>query len=152
MAVIIRRARHQDTDALTALLKELFSIEADFDFDDRRQRRGLTRMLDGCGKHRNVLVAESDRQVVAMATAQLVVSTAEGALSAWIEDVVVASPWRKRGIAARLLDAIADWAAAAGATRFQLLADQNNEPALSFYEKHGWQKTALICLRKRPTS
>lgn len=44
--------------------------------------------------------------------------------------------------------AVADWAAAAGATRLQLLADKDNGPALEFYQKQGWQFTRLICLRK----
>lgn len=150
MEITIRKARHQDLDALTALLQDLFAIEADFDIDADRQRRGLTRMLDGCGKHRNVLVAEWKGQVVGMATAQLVVSTAEGALSAWIEDVVVMPQWQKHGIGTRLLNAVTDWAAAAGATRFQLLADRNNTPGLSFYDSNGWQETSMICMRKRP--
>ena len=151
MKVAIRRAKHQDTDALTALLEELFAIEADFDFDARRQQRGLTRMLDGCGKHRNVLVAEAGGRVVAMATAQLVVSTAEGALSAWIEDVVVAPPWQGQGIGPCLLDAITDWAAAAGATRFQLLAGPGQCPGPVLLPQARLAGNRLICSAEKAT-
>jgi GNAT superfamily N-acetyltransferase len=81
--------------------------------------------------------------VVAMASAQLVVSTAEGARSAWIEDVVVADGLRGKGIGAALLAALLDWARDRGATRAQLLADRANVPALEFYRRLGWQPTQL---------
>ena len=44
---------------------------------------------------------------------------------------------------------IADRAASKKVSRLQLLADRNNSPALTFYDKAGWQMTELICLRKR---
>jgi GNAT superfamily N-acetyltransferase len=81
--------------------------------------------------------------VIAMATAQLVVSTAEGAWSAWIEDVVVAQNFRRLGIGGSLLAALLDWAREKGATRAQLLADRSNAPALDFYRRLGWQSTQL---------
>ena len=146
----IRRAAVADTDAMSALLQALFRIEADFNCDPDRQRRGLLMFMAGCGKHRAALVADCGGRLVGMATAQLVVSTAEGGLSAWVEDVVVDANWRGQGIGSRLLAGIADWAASAGASRLQLVADQNNGPALKFYRKHRWQSTRLICLRKRP--
>lgn len=149
MEITIRNARPEDMETLTALLAELFAIEEDFSIDKTRQCRGLSLMLDGCGKHRCIKVAETkDRRVVGMVAAQLVVSTAEGALSAWIEDVVVNAQWRGRRIGPRLLEAATLWAEAAGATRLQLLADRDNAAAFAFYRKQGWQGTHLICLRK----
>jgi ribosomal protein S18 acetylase RimI-like enzyme len=46
------------------------------------------------------------------------------------------------------MKAMAGWAEEQGATRLQLLADKNNPLALAFYERIGWQTTALICLRQ----
>lgn len=40
------------------------------------------------------------------------------------------------------------WCYQQGATRIQLLADRENEPALRFYAKLGWEKTQLICKPK----
>ena len=148
MGMKIRNAQHSDMEPLVALLLELFSIEVDFAVDRHRQHRGLSLMLDGCGKHRCVKVAEAEGRVVAMGTAQLVVSTAEGAFSALVEDLVVTESLRGRGIGAALLAALETWAGQHGATRLQLLADKQNRPELDFYRKNGWLHTQLICLRK----
>lgn len=143
---MLRKARHQDLDELTALLRLLFSIEEDFSFNEEKQRQGLSMMLDndrGC-----VLVAEEAGQVVGMCTGQLVISTAEGGLAVLVEDMVVNFAHRGRGTGRALLRALADWALGRGATRMQLLADKNNPPALAFYERLGWRMTSLICLRR----
>lgn len=149
MDVKIRNAQPEDLDALTALLCELFSIEADFAVDTRRQRRGLSLMLDGCLKHRCVKVAEMDGEVVGMVTAQLLISTAEGGLVALVEDMVVDRRYRGRGIGRRLMAAVESWSRERGASRLQLLADRTNFSALDFYDKIGWRPTRLICLRRK---
>ena len=149
MDVKIRNARFDDLDALTALLRELFSIEADFAVDEQRQRRGLTLMLDGCSKHRCVKVAEVGGQVIGMCTAQTLISTAEGGIVTLVEDVVVDLQFRCQGIGRKLMESIEDWALSRGTTRMQLLADRSNFSALDFYDKIGWHPTQLICLRRQ---
>lgn len=149
MDVKIRNARTDDLDALTALLRQLFSIEADFAVDAGRQRRGLSLMLDGCLKHRCIKVAEVDGEVVGMVTAQLLISTAEGGSVALIEDMVVDGHFRGRGIGRKLMTAIESWARERGAGRLQLLADRTNFSGLDFYDKIGWRPTRLICLRRK---
>ncbi|MGC3998149.1 MAG: GNAT family N-acetyltransferase [Anaeromyxobacter sp.] len=131
------------------LLHALFTLEADFRPEAVRQRRGLRRMLQA-PRQRTVLVAERGGQIVGMVTAQLVISTAEGAPSAWIEDLIVAAPERGAGVGRRLLAAVQAWAAARGATRCQLLADAANAPALGFYARLAWARTQLVCLRGPP--
>ena len=145
----IRNAQPEDLESLTALLRELFSIEADFAVDAGRQRRGLALMLDGCLKHRCVKVAEMDGDVVGMVTAQLLISTAEGGVVALVEDMVVDSRHRGRGIGRQLMDAIESWSRERGASRLQLLADRTNFSALDFYDKIGWRPTRMICLRRK---
>jgi GNAT superfamily N-acetyltransferase len=149
MDVKIRNAQPEDLDTLTALLRELFSIEADFAVDAQRQRRGLALMLDGCLKHRCVKVAETDGDVVGMVTAQLLISTAEGGVVALVEDMVVAGRHRDRGIGRQLMDAIESWSRERGASRLQLLADRTNFSALDFYDRIGWRPTRMICLRRK---
>lgn len=129
------------------LLAELFSLEADFRPDAARQRRGLSLLLED-RLRRTVIVAEAGGAVIGMVTGQLVVSTAEGAASVWVEDMVVAGPSRRLGVGRRLLLAVEEWGSARGATRLQLLADRDNGPALAFYESLGWGGTRLVCLRR----
>ena len=147
--IVIRMAQRGDLDALVKLLEALFRLEPDFTPDPVRQRRGLTLFLDGCGKHRCLLVAETAGEVVAMASIQVLVSTAEGGLVGLVEDVVVAAAHRGRGVGRQLMTALADWAHRHGLSRLQLLADRENRAALEFYARLGWRPTQLICLRKR---
>jgi len=53
----IRPAIHSDMDSLVTLLKELFAIEDDFEFDEPLQRKGLAMVLSDTEK-RCVLVAK----------------------------------------------------------------------------------------------
>jgi GNAT superfamily N-acetyltransferase len=143
----IRAATEADLNALVRLLGLLFSLEADFRPDPPRQRRGLLLMLEE-PERRVVLVAERAGAVIGMVTLQLVVSTAEGAPSAWIEDMVVEERERGGGVGRALLEAAGRWAHGRGATRLQLLADRANRPALRFYRRLGWCETQLVCLRR----
>ncbi|HTN51484.1 MAG TPA: GNAT family N-acetyltransferase [Anaeromyxobacter sp.] len=145
--VVVRAAREADLEALIGLLGILFSIEADFRPDRERQWRGLARMLADRAA-RTVCVAERAGAVIGMVTGQVVVSTAEGAPSVWVEDLVVVEGERGRGVGRRLLEAVAAWGLERGATRLQLLADRENGPALAFYERLGWRPTRLVCLRR----
>jgi GNAT superfamily N-acetyltransferase len=82
-----------------------------------------------------------------MVSAQLVISTAEGAPSAWVEDMVVRADCRGEGLGRALLEALLAWAADQGATRAQLLVDLDNAPALGYYQHLGWQATKLAARR-----
>jgi len=144
--MIVRQAQKDDVESLVLLLGVLFSIEADFCVNSALQRQGLLQMLDnetGC-----LLVADADGQVVGMCSGHLTVSTAEGGPALLVEDVVVHQDFRGKGIGTRLMESLVEWGKAKGVSRFQLLADRNNTPALDFYTKLGWQTTSLICLRK----
>lgn len=146
-AVIIRTAVPSDVDRMAALLAQLFSVEADFDIDTRAQAQGLSMLL--FDERAKVLVAEGGGEVVGMCTGQLVISTAEGGPSVLVEDVVVDATWRGRGLGGRLMRKMGEWAMRRGATRMQLLADCDNVPALAFYDRLGWERTQLVCLRRR---
>jgi GNAT superfamily N-acetyltransferase len=143
-SMCIERARSTDVPALIELLAALFAIESDFSVDRSKQLRGLELLLSQPDDRAAVMVARSnDGKAVGMASAQLVISTAEGAPSAWIEDVVVQQGLRGQGIARLLLQELLVWAQKHGATRAQLLADNANVSALEFYRHIGWQPTQL---------
>lgn len=151
MHTLIRDALPDDVEVLVALLQELFSIEADFAADQERQRRGLLLMLDGCGKHRCVKVAQIGSKVVGMCSAQTLISTSEGSRVALVEDMVVDKNYRGLGIGRQLMSSIEVWARKHHLKRLQLLADRTNFTALDFYDKQGWCPTQLICLRRQWT-
>jgi GNAT superfamily N-acetyltransferase len=149
MEINIRNAGSGDLDAMVEFLRELFSIESDFTFNRGKQYSGLSLMLDDCGKHRCIKLAEADGAVVGMVTAQMLISTAQGTPVALIEDMVVAAAHRGQGIGRQLMEAIEQWVHQHGASRMQLLAQRTNFAALEFYDKIGWVPTQLICLRKK---
>ena len=146
--ITIRTAKPSDIPELVDLLKELFSIEADFDFDPEKQACGLNLLLNS--EKDCILVAEwlSDNRVLGMCTAQTLISTAEGGAVGLLEDLIVTADFRHQGMGAKLLAGAVNWAECRGLKRLQLLADKNNQAALSFYEKQGWESTQLVCLRK----
>jgi GNAT superfamily N-acetyltransferase len=144
--VKIRSARPGDIGEMVALLKLLFTIEADFRIDPGRQERGLSLLL---GSPRAVvLAAEAQGRVVGMVTGQMVISTSEGAPSLWAEDLVVNPDWQGQGIGRRLMAEVAEWAAKHGATRLQLLVDQGNHTGQAFHQRIGYELTRMICMRK----
>ena len=146
--ISIRTAKPSDIPQLVELLKALFTIEADFDFDQDKQTCGLNLLLKS--EKDCILVAEllSDNRALGMCTVQTLISTAEGGQVGLLEDLIVAADFRNQGIASKLVTEAVNWAERQGLKRLQLLADKNNQPALSFYEKQGWQLTQLVCLRK----
>jgi len=145
---IIRQARKQDIPDLVKLLKELFSLEKDFKFNAEKQKKGLRLLFKKVPAAACVLVAEHKGRCIGMVTAQAVVSTAEGAKSALIEDMVISKAYRGRGVGSRLLCALESWCKIKGIGRMQLLADKDNSSALCLYKKMKWQSTGLVGYRK----
>jgi GNAT superfamily N-acetyltransferase len=146
----IDRAAPADLGVMVLLLGELFGVERGFQIDAAVQRRGLELLL--ADAHRAAVLVARPRgggPVAGMVTGQLVTSTAEGALSLWVEDLVVCRQARTRGVGRALLSAILDWAQGHGATRAQLLADADNAPALAFYDHLAWQPTGMVARRLR---
>lgn len=148
MSVHIESANAQDVDALVELLNILFSIEQDFKPDEAAQRKGLQLLLNAPNQGHIFVARHPQAGVVGMVSAQLVISTAMGAPSAWIEDMVLRDEFRGQGLGKALLDAAADWAKSKGAKRIQLVADADNAPALGFYKYLGWQPTRLFAWKK----
>ena len=144
----IRAAGEADLDAMTQLVGRLFALEPDFSFDPIKVRRAFSQLL--AKQEAALWVAERDERVIAMCTAQILISTAEGGPVAWVEDVVVSPDQRGAGIGRQLLDAVSSWAKRRGITRLQLLVDRENTAALDFYRRLDWQPTRLNCLRLRP--
>ena len=112
--VNIRPAVSSDIEALTSLLKILFTVEEDFFFNRTLQRRGLELMLSnerGC-----VLVAEVNGQVAGMCSGQLTISTAEGGPALLLEDMIVHEEYRGRGLGMQLIEKVAEWGKTNGAS------------------------------------
>ena len=148
MPITTDYAQSSDINALVGLLNALFSIEQDFTPNEAAQRRGLELLLASPDRGQIFVARHPVAGVVGMVSAQLVISTAIGAPSAWIEDMVVHEKFRGQGVGKLLLDHVRKWAASKGAGRIQLLADADNSPALAFYRHQDWQPTRLFAWKK----
>ena len=139
----ISNATLEDVPELSQLLDELFSIEQDFQPNAERQIRGMSLLLQYPDRAVIKVARDATGKLIGMVSAQLVISTAEGAPSAWVEDMVIREGFRGQGIGRSLLENLLDWAKSKGATRAQLLVDLDNQPALGYYHHLGWQHTKL---------
>ena len=140
-------ANESDIDDLVSLLSDLFTIEKDFSPDLSKQRKGLELIVKNHNTATVQIAKNTAGKVIGMVTAQLVISTAQGAASAWIEDMVIHSSYRGHGIGKQLLQRTLDWAKENGATRAQLLVDIENKEALGYYEHLKWESTQLQARR-----
>jgi GNAT superfamily N-acetyltransferase len=148
MTISIKPATSDDIESLVKLLNALFSIEQDFTPNEDAQRSGLRMLLDNPNNGQIFVAHHPQAKVIGMVSAQLVISTAMGAPSAWLEDMVIFEPFRGQGVGKMLLESAKQWAKSKGAKRLQLVADADNEPALAFYKHLNWQPTRLFAWKK----
>lgn len=142
----VEMATHADVSAMTQLLELLFQQEADFTPDRATQTRGLTLILDNPALGR-IFVARLGESVVGMVSLLWTVSTAEGSLAAWLEDMVVHPAYRSQEIGSQLLLFAIDAARKMGVRRITLLTDRDNLRARHFYQHHGFRPSAMVPLR-----
>jgi GNAT superfamily N-acetyltransferase len=140
-------ATEADLPAMADLLYELFALESDFKPEREKQMRGLKLILD-TPQLGHLFVLRVDGRVVGMANALITVSTAQGAPVLLLEDVIVSRAARGGGLGRQLVEHVCDWAKAQGMARVTLLADQDNAPALAFYDRLGFEKSAMVVRRR----
>jgi GNAT superfamily N-acetyltransferase len=144
--IAIDFATAADLPAMADLLHELFTLEADFQPERDKQLAGLQLILDTPALGR-LFVLRVDGVVAGMANALITVSTARGTPVLLLEDVIVSRHYRGGGRGRALVEHVLDWARSQGMTRVTLLADRDNAPALAFYEKLGFEKSAMVVRR-----
>lgn len=144
---MIRNAMTQDLREMAKLLSQLFAIEEDFQYDFHKQLFGLKLLYND--QSSQLFVAKYRNRVIGMLTLQEFVSTAQGGLSAQLEDLVVDEGYRGRGIGTLLLATAKDYARRNGFVRLQLATDKMNKPAVKFYKKRGFSATQLYLLHDK---
>lgn len=145
MNISIRKGESGDIETMVTFLHHLFAMEKDFTIDADKNRAGLQLLLTQ-PYNGAIFVAEVDNGFVGMVTAQIVVSTSSGGYSILLEDMYVASGFRRKGIGTKLLEQVIVWGSGQGARRVQLVADVTNIGALMFYQLAGLQKSQMTAL------
>lgn len=134
-AITLRAYRAGDANAMYALDLECF--EAPFRFTSRAMRQFAEE------PHAIVLLAEAHvSRNVAPRLAGFAIAHMEGQ-TAYIVTLDVAAPYRRRGLARRLMEETESRARAAGAQEVALHVYTGNAGAIAFYESLGYNRVRL---------
>lgn len=135
-----------DIPQLCELLAMLFGQEAEFVPDCAKQAAGLREIIMHPEIGHILILREGDA-VIAMVNLLFTVSTALGGRVALLEDVIVHPAHRGDGWGSRLLQAAVAFARSAGCRRITLLTDHDNDTAQRFYQRHGFEPSAMLPMR-----
>lgn len=141
-----RRASLQDVPDLVKLLGILFAQEKEFEPNAVAQAAGLESILHD-PELGAIAVANDGEECVGMVVLLYTVSTALGGRVGLLEDMVVSTSARGRGIGDGLLSYVLRIAEEEGCKRVTLLTDDDNVRAHRFYERAGFSRSAMIPFR-----
>ncbi len=142
----ITPATADDIPQLCGLLALLFTQEADFQPDATKQSAGLRQIIEH-PQRGLILVMRDGATVIGMVNLLFTISTACGGKVALLEDMVVHPDKRDAGLGRKLLGAALETAKQAGCLRITLLTDRANDGAIRFYQKQGFEISAMLPLR-----
>jgi RimJ/RimL family protein N-acetyltransferase len=140
--IAVRRATPSDASALVALAEAIAREEEGWILatdgwrsvgDERRYLKAVRDHPDAA-----VFVADADGRVVA----RLSLSRDPHPASRHVADLglMVAAPYRRRGVGRRLLEQSLSWARESDVRKLELHVFPWNEPALSLYESFGFER------------
>jgi GNAT superfamily N-acetyltransferase len=142
----IEPATLEDLPSLVQLLMDLFAQESDFRPDYNSQLRGLRLILEQPSRGR-ILVLRSANQIIGMINLLFTISTAEGGFVILLEDLIIHKDFRGQGLGGELLKYAMEYAKQKDFLRITLLTDRVSEESLAFFEKHGFQRSAMVPMR-----
>jgi len=139
-------AQTNDIDELIPLLMELFTMDIEFEPDERKQRSGLEQIISN-SESGQILILKIDGKITGMVSLLYSISTALGGKVAILEDMVIDQRFRTMGFGKELLDEAIMHAKHCGCLRITLLTDFNNDIAIRFYKQAGFASSKMIPLR-----
>ena len=136
----VRPARPDDLDALVELYADVAAegrwIAAEAPVDRAMRHRRMSELLDR--RDACLLVAVAGDELVG----QLGIELARYGVADL--GMLVAAPWRGRGVGSALVAAGLAWARQAGAHKVALQVWPHNQAAIALYEKFGFQREGLL--------
>ena len=136
MSIVVRSAVPADCPHLVDLVRELAAYEQAAD-QVSLTADSFAESLFAPNPRVFAHVAELDGQVVGMVVWFLTYSTWRGCHGIWVEDLIVTTPARGRGVGRALLAQLAGLAEAAGYARVEWAVLDWNDPAIGFYRHLG---------------
>ena len=145
--ITIDVAKPSDIDTLVALLGSLFADEAEFVADSAKQKAGLVLILNDSTQGQIFVAREAD-SVVGMVNLLFTISTALGSHVVILDDLIVTSAYRSKGVGKLLMDAALNFCSARGLVRISLQTDLDNYIAQHLYESRGFVRSSMISYKK----
>lgn len=133
-SIRIRKGEQADLPATLELIHELAIYEK---AGDQVETTVALMQADGFGPNRifDFFVAQKDERVVGMALFYDKYSTWKGRCL-YLEDLIVAEPYRRNGIGRMLFERVMEEARQRGSKRMEWQVLDWNEPAIRFYKKY----------------
>lgn len=146
MPTTVTLATTADIDDLAQLLHSLFSQDIEFTPDLEKQKAGLQQIIENptIGE---ILVLKTDDRTLGMVSLLYSISTALGGKVAILEDMIIAEGFRRSGYGKQLLHEAIAFAKQRNCLRITLLTDFDNETAIRFYQRSGFNLSKMIPLR-----
>lgn len=135
-----------DLNALVELTMELFRMEQDFHPDRARQEHGLRLILEQPSRGR-IFVLRTAHKIIGMANLLITISTAVGGFALVLEDVIIHPDHRGHGYGTLLMNHVIQFAREKGFKRITLLSDKSEESAQRFFQRFGFEFSAMLPMR-----
>lgn len=142
------QAQIDDIPSLSKLLEILFSQDIEFTPDNEKQQTGLNLIISN-NKIGTVYIAKIDNKIIGMVCVLYSVSTVLGDKVGILEDMIIHPDYQGKGFGKQLINYALKCSKENGLKRITLLTDYNNEKAISFYNKNGFNKSTMIPMRKK---
>jgi N-acetylglutamate synthase-like GNAT family acetyltransferase len=142
-----RKATSEDIGFLVTLLKELFTQEVEFVYDEQVQYNAVKKLLNSPNLG-DIFVIEDDNKVVGMVVLLYTFSTALGETVAILEDMIINSEYCNRGFGSQLLKYAVNIAKSQNIKRITLLTDKLNDKAHKFYKENDFLSSSMIPFRR----
>lgn len=146
MPTTVTLATTADINDLAQLLHSLFSQDIEFTPDLEKQKAGLQQIIENptIGE---ILVLKTDDRTLGMVSLLYSISTALGGKVAILEDMIIVEGFRRSGYGKQLLHEAIAFAKQRNCLRITLLTDFDNETAIRFYQRSGFNLSKMIPLR-----
>jgi GNAT superfamily N-acetyltransferase len=131
----------EDEAAALALIEELFEppgVRAP-GYTDERGRAGFKHAVHD--RDADVLLALDGDRVVGLASVYADILSIRYGPRCWLQDLIVTSSYRGRGVGATLLDAANEWARDRGCTHLELSSGEGRKDAHRFYRAQGMSQS-----------
>jgi ribosomal protein S18 acetylase RimI-like enzyme len=142
----ISLASISDLPDLAELLIDLFTQDIEFVSNLEKQMAGLQTIINS-PEMGEILILKGNDRILGMVSLLYSISTALGGKVAILEDMIIHKNYRQKGLGKELLGEAIRFSKERNCLRITLLTDFDNEPAINFYQKFGFKKSAMIPMR-----